>query len=249
MREVNHPHLIKLATPKQWIHDNGGNAFGPDGAVRIFYPGGFTDFGPLDLFLGPNGYGCTHGHITAVYADYLIDSEQIRKFAGQVRSRYQAEEPIVSELQAADFGAQKISDFYPKAPAEWSEEEERLYRPAEQKVLGCRFFYRTINLTLIYLQAEATKVYKALNKINLIPNIAVLTEHGYGGFWTQLDGDSVLYNAVTKKPTFLYVQENARPWPGYERISDWFVDEGQMHHFKRSLYRRSKQNQTLSRPA
>ena len=225
-------------TPRQWVYENGEKSFGPDGAARIFYPGGFTDFGPLDLFLNPDGDGYAHGHLTAIYADYLINNEQIHEFANLVRQRYRARDPVVSELLAHEFGVKRIREFYPQSPSEWSEEEDLLYRPAEQTVLGFRFFYPSINLTLLYLRAEAVSVYRILHKINLNPNLVVLTEHGYGGFWTPLEGDSMLYKAAAKKPPLLYVQENAVAWPNYERISDWFVDEGQMHHFKRSLHRR-----------
>jgi hypothetical protein len=218
--------------PKELLISKEGRAFSPDGIATIYYPGGHFDYGPLDLLL--NAYPSA---VVAIYADYWVEFDDLEKFIKSIRRRYETgRQVVVTELTPKDFGAKNIDAFYPKC---WTDQQVQHYREENQTQLGFRYYFPEINLTLLYLKADAMQVYKSLQKVNIYPDIVVLQDHGYGGGWVDFGGESLLYKAAKSKPKYLYVAENTTAWPGYSQISDSHLDEGQMHHFLRSLYLKS----------
>lgn len=216
--------------PKEYLLSNEGRAFSPDGIATIYYPGGFLDYSPLDLLLGR-----TSSAVVAIYADYFTAfDDEFANFLKSIRRRYYADYPIETELTPKDFNAKHIKDFYPN---DWTDELRRSNRGESQYQLGFRYYYPKINFTLIYLKADAVKVYTSLQKVNIYPDVVVLQDHG--GIWTEFGGDSSLYKAAKRKPKYLYVARNTTVWPGYTKISDASLDEGQTPHFLRSLYIKS----------
>jgi hypothetical protein len=221
--------------PREYLFGKKGAAFGPQGVANLFYPGGFTDHGPLDLLLGHyQSVESVSNGVVAVYVDYWMTFEALEEFIQNIGMRYQAECSLSIELTCQDFGVNSISAFYPKT---WTEDQVGFYLDSKQTHLGFRYFFPAINLTLIYLKAEAIETYKLLQKNKIYPNLVVLQDHGgYGGAWTDFGGDSALYKSAKVKPKYLYVADNTRTWPGYNKVSDGFCDEGQAHRFIRSIY-------------
>ena len=234
---THHARLIKKKdtemNPHNFLAENEKHLFLPDGNVRMYYPGGCTDYGPLTLF---RDLACLR-HVTAIYADYSVGQDQMFEFANEVGRKLESREFVAVNVNPSHFNVGGINHFYPKSPNEWSPEDARRYRPENQPSLGVRIVFLKISLTLIYLQSEAIQTLKILNKVRWHPNFVVLTEHGYGGYWTAFEGESLLFKAAKIKPEFLYVQRNAEPWPGYERVTEGSIDAGQMHDFERSLYK------------
>jgi hypothetical protein len=225
--------------PNEYLFSKEFRGFGPEGIATLFYPGGFTDYGPLDLLVNHSSSAeALSNGIVAIYADYWMTFDVLDQFVHKLIRRYQAEcnEPI--ELTPQDFRVKSIDAFYPKA---WSDHQRNFYKEANQTQLGFRYFFPTINLTLIYLKADAIETYKILEKAKIYPNFVVLQDHGgFGGGWVDFGGESALYKAVKLKPQYLYVADNTEVWPGYLQVTEGFRDEGQMHNFSRVLYALSK---------
>ena len=219
--------------PNQYISANRNNLFPPTGNAILFYPGAYTDYGPLDMLVTPNEAGMIAGAITAIYVDYWITQEKIIEFGDKIRRHYSVGFPIVFDLSPSDFGLKSLDAFYPKT---WTLKQKEFYQPKGQTVLGKRLYFHELNLTLLYLVAEAIQVYKIIQRCNVYPNMVVLQEHGMVGLWTEFGGESLLYKASRKKPKFLYVAKNTIPWPNYHAVSETQVDIGQMHNHERRIY-------------
>ena len=199
----------------------------PREGLVLYYPGAGMDYGPLQHF------ALNLDLAVAVYVDYLIRPEMIRDMLRSIT-------PIVPELQRVsprDLGCRAWADFWP------GEERSLMFaRPSRAFGVQCDLQIHPGRSTrLIYLATEGHQTFGRLLGTALQPDLVVLQDHGFGGNWRDFGGTSPMYRmacAASALPPLLFsAGENTRVWPGYEAISEPTLLAGQMHDYRRTLYR------------
>ena len=222
-------------SPEEYLHTIARKSFGVSGMPIIYYPGAGEDSGPIELFLSSSDEG-----LIAVYADYHAEEEQIERLVRKLTKDNLYDAPKITRLTVDDFGVKSPRSFLPSrsgcTECEWVRLQLETSQLKGSKFFGLRFFFRQLNLTLIYLKTEAIQTLKVLHKNNLSPDLIVLEDPNYGGEWTAFGGDSKLFKAASDKPRLIYVANNTQPWPGYVRVTDGRVDNSSEHRQERSLY-------------
>ena len=197
-----------------------------DGLV-LYYPGAGTDYGPLQHF------ALNLDLAVAVYVDYLIKPSMIRDMLYSVS----ATEPTLQTVSPRDLGCRAWADF-------WPEEERSLMfaRPSRAFGFQCDLQIHPGRSTrLIYLATEGHQTFGRLLGTALQPDLVVLQDHGFGGNWCDFGGDSPMYRIAHEAdalPSLLFSADgNTRVWPGYEAVGEPMLLAGQMHAYRRCLYR------------
>ncbi|MBU3587756.1 hypothetical protein ICN30_07910 [Polynucleobacter sp. 31A-FELB] len=229
--------------PIKYLHEAGGNRWGnPVESACLYYPGAYTDTGPLDLILrsrSATGQAPFDSLATAIYVDINITPDVIEQLIDRVKRLYSTNVVLVNDLLPADFGAFQYSDFFPNPNDSFyasTPDYAQEYALENQNFFGLRAFFPEIQFHLIYLRAEGIQAYRALQKAKVYPNIVVLQDHGPWGFqFATFYGDCLLYKAAKKLPRYLYLATEGESWPGYERVTDGYCDEGQEHRYERYL--------------
>lgn len=222
-------------SPEEYLHTIARKSFGVTGVPIIYYPGAGEDSGPIEMFISSSDEG-----LIAVYVDYQVQHEEIDRLIRKLTKYNHAESPKITELVPGDFGVKSKRGFWPTRTSCTENEWERLQFETRfmsgDELFGMRFFFRQLNLTLIYLKTEAIQTLKVLQKNNLFPDLIVLEDPNYGGEWTSFGGDSKLFKAAKHKPRFIYVAQNTKPWPGYIRATESRVDNSSCHRQERAIY-------------
>ena len=227
-------------TPAEYLYQAGSNKWGPLGGALLYYPGAFTDTGPLELLINARFHGegdSLDFPIAAIYVDVEASSDQAGEFCDSIMQRFATDKYQITPLQPDHFGKTR-ADFYPKEHDPYYAEIDGYaghYPIPDNLYFGTRLTFPGINLSLIYLKAEAIQTYRLLQGLQIYPNIIALQDHGYGGQFATYYGNSLLHRAAKKAPNFLYIEQNQDMWPGYIQASAPHVDEGQMHNFPRVL--------------
>lgn len=193
----------------------------------LYYPGAGTDYGPLQHF------ALNLDLAVAVYVDYLIKPDMIRAMLRSVT-------PTVPELQRIsprDLGCRAWADFWP------DEERSRMFA-SPSRAFGFRCdlqIHPGRSTRLIYLATEGHQTFRQLLGTALQPDLVVLQDHGFGGNWCDFGGMSPMYRmaqAADALPPLLFSADgNTRVWPGYQAIAEPVLLAGQMHDYRRTLYR------------
>jgi len=214
-----------LSNPIHW---------GLRGGPTLFYGACGMDYGPLDLFLSP------HQHLdqmTAIYVDNALPIDELRRFIKAIARRYASASHNIRETQLSPESlGLKHADFFPKLnDAQYPEGYAQFFEEFEKDFFGYRFHFQDIGLTLIYLKTEVIQTFRIFQKkLKIYPDLLVLHEHNWFNF--PFAGDSLMYRSARVKPRFIYVADNTQPWPGYTKVSEPFIDEGQQHPVPRTLY-------------
>jgi hypothetical protein len=111
--------------------------------------------------------------------------------------------------------------------------------PSNGRGIQCSLNMPNGSLKFIFLRTEAHQTYANLLDTELQPDIVVLQEHGFGCNWQDFGGQSAMHSAaaITRNlPRWLFVAENTKPWPGYEQVETFAVQDGQMHAHGRALF-------------
>ncbi len=220
------PHKF-LANPIHW---------GLTGQATLFYGACWTDYGPLDLFLGRERYAES---LNAIYVDNAIPLNELERFIRDLALRYGTSDSAIDrfELKPLDLGFRendffpsRASRIYPGGYADYFSRDARDF-------FGYRFYFKDLGLKLTYLKTEAIQTFKVLqSKLKIYPDLVVLHDHNWINL--QFSGDSLMYRSAKVKPKFIYVASNGSPWPGYSQVAEPYVDEGQQHPVERLLYMR-----------
>lgn len=222
-------------SPEDYLHAIARKSFSVSGVPIIYYPGAGDDSGPIELLLSSSDEG-----LIAIYADYHAEREQIDRLAKKISSYNLAAPPKITELSPSDFGVKSTRSFWPTQSScteyEWERLQFETRSVSSDEFFGVRFFFRQLNLTLIYLKTEAIQTLKVLQKNNLFPDLIVLEDPNYGGEWTSFGGNSKLFKAAKHKPGFIYVAQNTTPWPGYIQVTEPRVDNASCHRQERAIY-------------
>lgn len=222
-------------SPEEYLHTIARKSFDVSGVPIIYYPGAGEDSGPIELLLSSSDEG-----LIAVYADYLVQHEEIDRLIKKLTKSNRSESPKITKLSPNDFGVKSTRNFWPSRAACTEYEWERLQfvtrSMSGDEFFGMRFFFHQLNLTLIYLKTEAIQTLKVLQKNSLFPDLVVLEDPNYGGEWTLFGGCSKLYEASKRKPKLIYVSENTQAWPGYKLVTESRVDAASCHRQERAIY-------------
>ncbi len=229
--------------PIEYLYDLGPVRWGnPSESACLYYPGAYTDTGPLDLIMRSRSESASQpfdSFATAIYVDIAITPEAIEQVIHRIKHNYSTRTVLVSEILPADFGAFRYADFLPKEDDTFYESVPnyaQLYAAEHDEFFGLRAFFPELQLNLIYLKAEGIQAYRTLQKAKIFPNIVVLQDHGPWGYqYATFYGECLLYKAAKKLPRFLYQATEGEAWPGYEQISEGYCDEGQEHRYERCL--------------
>lgn len=237
----NDEYRLNMLNPAEYLFQSGPNKWGPLGTALLYYPGGYTDTGPLELLVNARLHG--EGDpwdfpITAIYVDVEASPDQVGEFCDAIMQLFSADGYQRTVLQSDHFGKRR-ADFYPKAHdpffASIAEYAGR-YPIPDDLYFGERITFPSINLNLIYLKTEAIQTYRLLQSLHIQPNIIALQDHGgYGGQFATYYGDSLLYRAAKTAPNFIYIEEGQEMWPGFIGVSTPHTDDGQMHDYARLL--------------
>lgn len=229
--------------PIEYLYQVTGSGWGnPSASACLYYPGAYTDTGPLDLILrsrSPDGWQPFNAFATAIYVDINIDAEGIENLVNRMKRLYSTRIALVTDISPADFGSFKHENFLPDPDDRFYESVPGYageYLLMDRDFFGVRIFFPEIQLNLVYLRAEAIQTYRILQKAKIYPNIVVLQDHGPWGFqYATFYGESLIYKAAKVLPDYLYLANEGVPWPGFERVSDAYRDAGQEHHYERYL--------------
>lgn len=229
--------------PIEYLHKVSGKGWGnPLTSVCLYYPGANLDTGPLDLILrsrSPDGRQSFNAFATAIYIDININAEGVENLISRIERLYSTRVGFVVDVAPSDFGSFGHEDFFPNTNDHFYDPEPGYasqYILEDRDFFGVRIFFPEIQLNLVYLRAEAVQAYRILQKTKIYPNIVVLQDHGIWGFQhATFYGESLIYKAARVLPHYLYLANEGDPWPGFERVSDVYCDEGQEHHFERYL--------------
>ena len=229
--------------PIEYLYAAGNRRWGnPIATACLYYPGAYTDTGPLDLILrsrSPYGVQPFDSAATAIYVDININADGIENLINRIKRLYSTHTALVEEISPSDIGSFQYEDFLPNPNDHFYESVPDYadeYILEDRDFFGAKIFFPEIQLNLVYLKTEAIQTYRMLQKVKIYPNIVVLQDHGPWGFqYATFYGESLLYKAVKKLPHYLYLPNEGDPWPGFERVSDAYRDEGQEHHYERYL--------------
>lgn len=230
-------------SPIKYLHQAGLVRWGsPIESACLYYPGSYTDTGPLDLILksrSMDGQAPFDSSVTAIYVDINLTLDLMEQLIARIKRRYLLNTALVDDLSPVDFGSFKYADFLPDENDSFyaaAPNYAREYVVENHSFFGVRAFFPEIQLNLIYLKAEGVQAYRTLQRAKIYPNIVVLQDHGPWGFqFASFYGDCLLYKAAKVLPRYLYLANEGDPWPGFERVSDSYCDEGQEHHYERYL--------------
>ncbi len=199
----------------------------PREGLVLYYPGAGTDYGPLQHF------ALNLDLAVVVYVDYLIKPAQIRSMLRSVSATV----PELQRISPRELGCRTWADFWPEP------ERSRMFAsPSRAFGVQCDLQIHPGRSTrLIYLATEGHQTFGRLLGTALQPDLVVLQDHGFGGNWCDFGGDSPMYRIAHEAdalPSLLFSADgNTRVWPGYEAVGEPMLLAGQMHAYRRCLYR------------
>ena len=220
----------QLGTP----HDVLENQSSHEGGT-LFYPGSGSDWGPLRLF------GEFAHFERVIYCDYHCRWAECRGHLNDGGFWEEAGYRQIScrEMSPVEWGLLSWNELWDKRSYQDSFATHSLHPRSHAFELLLERKGRF--LTLVLLPTEAIGTFRYLLRRKVTIDAVVLQEHGFGGQWTNFGGESMLYEACQQDPSscpqWLLIGENTKPWPGYSVASEGVVYRGQMHRFKRALYR------------
>ena len=219
----------------------------PNLGSTFFYPGAYDDFGMIETFVENTTIDC---FIFMDYIDQRFDFQRV----SQCLPNYQIRRS--RELTPRNFGVDSWGDFWHEHP------ESRDFGHPEN---AYAYLHECISpksgkkFKLYYLGTDAIKTYEVLFRSGIIPDIILIQDHGFGGQWRQFKvypdteygaaDESLLYSSVMnlgRPPRYLFAQhwdeefETPAPWPGYVQVTAPVALGGDMHGFKRALYKRDE---------
>ena len=203
----------------------------------LYYPGAGTDDGPLTLI----GENVTTAVV--IYADYGVDEKAVTGF---VTSLPQFQVGNMRWLEPSILGVATWAEAWALDTA-----SRRFHGPERAFGLQCGLHRRGLGpfghpdrsrMRFQYFATEAVGTYSLLlrGRDDMVPRMVVLQDHGFGGYWTLFGGRSEMWRAAAdanKLPEHLFVAENTEPWPGYQRVTDYAPQPGQMHEHARAFFR------------
>jgi hypothetical protein len=195
----------------------------------FYYPGCGVDHGPL--VFGIKKFSIA----AAIYADYAITKTS---FLGMLR--HCSEESVGETFSVSPKHLNQHS-----WDAFWFEKEQSRLFGSPSNAFGQAAWLPSENSNeptlFVFLRTEAVQTYANLIQTTLRPTIVMLQDHGFGGNWTTFGGEHEMYEiarAHNALPEFLIVAEGTDPWPGYGQESPYEPMLGQMHNYKRAVFRR-----------
>lgn len=231
-----------MDTLVEFLHHNS------DLGKTMFYPGSYEDFGMIETFVEESSIDC---FVFMDYIDQRFDFPRVSRCMPNMRIR------SWRELQPQDFGVQTWDDFWYDHP------QSRDFGQPENAyayVYDCISPRSRKEFKLYYLGTDAIGTYEVLFNHGIIPDVILIQDHGFGGQWQQYKydvnsepgsyGDSFLFQFALNHnclPKYLFSQhwddehETPDPWPGYVQVTEPIALGGDMHTFKRSLYKRVDQ--------
>jgi hypothetical protein len=217
----------------------------PDLGSTFFYPGSYEDFGMIETFVEKSSIDC---FIFVDYIDQRFDLDRVSNCLPNYRIK------SCREIFPSYFHAEKWDEFWFDHPQS---------RDFGQPENAYAYLYELISpvsgkkFKLYYLGTDAIKTYEVLFNFGLIPDVILLQDHGFGGQWRQFKvypdseygpaEESYLYTLVMKlgkPPKYLFAQhwdgefETISPWPEYIQVTDPIALGGDMHGFKRCLFKK-----------
>lgn len=241
--------------PIEYLYNAGDCRWGnPSAAACLYYPGAFTDTGPLDLILRSRSSHGGHPYdssATAIYVDINITPDTINQLIDRIKYLYLTNTALVTEISPGDFGPYEFADFLPGENDPFFEsfpDYAQEYALLDDGFFGIRAYFPEIQFMLIYIKAEGIQAYRVLQKAKIYPNIVVLQDHGPWGYqFATFYGESLLYKASKVLPRYLYLASGGDPWPGFQLITDGYCDQGQEHRYERYLCARKSVKSVLTR--
>ncbi len=201
----------------------------PEGCV-LYYPGSGFDLGPLRTLAAT-----AHSSVkisTVIYSDYLVEVSTLK---ARLRSLHKGPHLEFREVTPQQLGHDHWEAF-------WSSDlrSYRFAHPNDARGFECDItFQNGRHVKFIYLRTDAVQTYVNLLNTPLQPDMVVLQDHGFGGNWTQFGGEHEMFQAAAQQgalPSWLYVADNTRCWPGYTAMGESIRDKGQMHSHTRRFH-------------
>jgi hypothetical protein len=207
----------------------------------VFYPGSGVDGHPVAVF------GSTRSAHCFVYADYGVDSVEIKKAldsAGRRFAGYRTLDRIEMRLQdltPRGWRPHVVPRDYPFATQPPYGFVEILERQEDKNDT-----HGPDRIAVLFLGADGNATYDALfcQSNGTPPPIAVLIhDHGFGGNYPdgRFGGGGLLESIAELSgvfPQWLLVAETSRPWSGFSIVPGIDGDPGGVHATPRFLYER-----------
>jgi len=197
----------------------------------LFYPGAGRDISPALRFAEIGAID------TVLYCDYINRVPRAVFDDLEMRGRFHGRE--ARDVHASELGQRCRADFFPALQHRWGRRDDDEANPVIGGVMEMRSYGPDAGLfTFIYLDTEAIQTYiHVWGVAGDAPLIVVVQNHGFGGLWTSLGGDCLMYTAAPLLPLFLYVGDiGSEAWPNYRQISRAALDAQSMHRSQRSLW-------------
>ena len=204
-----------MQKPSQYINDHPEEFRG----CTLFYPGAFTDTGPINLFLTDRKNNQVGGETrSAYYCDTAVDQQMYIKnhFA---RYYGRLDYPQIINLYPQDFRLES----WVKLTGTSLQSSSFAFRMELQIDLD-------VTGILFYMGTEAIRTYKFIFQRMRAPTVLILQDHGYGGCY--FGGNSELFkcaNRMKKLPNHLFVERHTDPWEGYEQVTQFVPAKGAMY--------------------
>lgn len=224
-----------LPTPEEAILRATGRERGLLRTLRnsrvLFYPGAGGDISPALRFAEIGAID------TVLYCDYINRVPRAVFDDLEMRGRFHGRE--ARDVHASELGQRCRADFFPFVRAQSGRRDDDQANPVIGRVMQMRSYGPDEGLfTFIYLDTEAIQTYiHVWGAAGLAPLIVVVQNHLFGGLWTSLGGDCLMYTAAPLLPHFLYVGDGgSEPWPHYRQISRAVVDTRSLYKSQRTLW-------------
>ena len=234
---IKNPHRISSITKvmkdhqlKEPIHASEFHKY-----PAFFYPGAFEDTTGVDIFVNKGKVS------VGIMVDYISDAKILNNVIHRVidtgwaiAERY----PLEPEF----FGKSGWREFWSDKSCIMQSFQERAYQDYGDATLfkGTKYFNEDSYFLLLYFRTEAIQTYLNLfGHHNKAPEVIILQDHGFGGFWTDFCGKtSLLHQSCPTLPPYIMVAEGCDVWEGYEAISPPIHCPKSMHESNRILYKR-----------
>ena len=162
----------------------------------LFYPGAGRDISPALRFAEIGAID------TVLYCDYINRVPRAVFDDLEMRGRFHGRE--ARDVHASELGQRCRADFFPALQHRWGRRDDDEANPVIGGVMEMRSYGPDAGLfTFIYLDTEAIQTYiHVWGVAGDAPLIVVVQNHGFGGLWTSLGGDCLMYTAAPLLPFF-----------------------------------------------
>jgi hypothetical protein len=215
----------------------------------LFYPGAYTDFGPLSFFAQVKGIRqVVYADRIPIHPSFLKDSLK-KHLPDFTISGFR---PLLfDELLHSPFRVQVLRKMVQTADKLKAEAEKQITKSVYKNddviddylIPGVQMYITRKGKTVVftYFFEEGAAVFNSLMRSGYDETVFVLQDHGIIG--PHFGGESPLYQSLKKSgnlPGFLLVSMGAtRPWPGYKAVNPpLYIKRGQMHQYMRVIFRR-----------